>query len=213
VVCSAGAIHSPALLLRSGIDAPGVGDGLADHPSRLIEIAMKPDAAADPASSVTGAALRRGPVEIVALNHLGAARAGRAALLVGLLRTARRGSVRLDPAHADDPEAAPRVDFGRLDHPGDARALTDGVELAKRLLLAPSFDAIIDGFELGAGFGGYAHASSSCRMGVVVDERGAVAGYEGLYVCDASVFPEIPSAGTYLPTVLLAERLAAMWKT
>ena len=34
-------------------------------------------------------------------------------------------------------------------------------------------------------------------------------GYERLFVADASVFPSIPHANTYLPTLMLAERLAA----
>ena len=44
-------------------------------------------------------------------------------------------------------------------------------------------------------------------MGRVVDERGAVAGYSDLYVCDASVFPSIPDVNTHMPTTLLAELL------
>jgi choline dehydrogenase-like flavoprotein len=35
-VLSAGAIASPALLLRSGLDLPGVGENLADHPASMI---------------------------------------------------------------------------------------------------------------------------------------------------------------------------------
>ena len=46
-------------------------------------------------------------------------------------------------------------------------------------------------------------------MGAVVDDDGAVVGHDGLYVADASVFPSIPHANTYLPTLMLAERLAA----
>ena len=212
VVCAAGAIHTPALLLRSGIATPGIGESLTDHPSRSIELAVRPDAQSDPHSLVTGAALRRGRVEIVALNHLGAQRPGAAALLVGLLRTARRGTVRLDPERPDDPTAPPVVDFGWLDAPDDRRWLEDGVALATRILAAPAFDHILEGFEVGHGFGGYAHATSTCRMGTVVDARGALIGYENLFVCDASVFPEIPASGTYLPTVLLAERLVALWR-
>ena len=34
-------------------------------------------------------------------------------------------------------------------------------------------------------------------------------GCSNLFVVDASVFPEIPAAPTYLPTLMLAERLAA----
>lgn len=213
VVCTAGAIHTPALLLRSGITVAGLGVGLTDHPSRTIEVALRPDASADPQSLVTGAVVRRGPIEIVAMNHLGRDRAGTAALLVGLLRTSRRGSVRLHPDRPDDPNAPPVIDFGRLDDPADVRRLSDGVALAQRLLSSPSFVDIIDGFAVGSGYGGYAHASSSCRMGMVVDRRGAVVGYEKLFVADASVFPEIPASGTFLPVVLLAERLAHMWRT
>ncbi|NDA77685.1 MAG: GMC family oxidoreductase, partial [Actinobacteria bacterium] len=36
VVVSAGAIHSPTILLRSGLDRPGIGEGLQDHPSAPI---------------------------------------------------------------------------------------------------------------------------------------------------------------------------------
>jgi choline dehydrogenase-like flavoprotein len=108
--------------------------------------------------------------------------------------------------------APPVVDFGPLDEPDDRRWLDGGVALATRILAAPGFDGILAGFEVCEGFGGYTHATSTCRMGTVVDDHGAVVGYEHLYVGDASVFPEIPAAGTYLPTVLLAERLAALWR-
>jgi choline dehydrogenase-like flavoprotein len=48
-------------------------------------------------------------------------------------------------------------------------------------------------------------------MGTVVDDAGSVIGYEGLRVCDASVFPSIPDVNTHLPTTMLAERLSARW--
>jgi choline dehydrogenase/5-(hydroxymethyl)furfural/furfural oxidase len=35
-----------------------------------------------------------------------------------------------------------------------------------------------------------------------------VLGLEGLWVADASVFPEVPRANTNLPTIAAAERLA-----
>ena len=59
--------------------------------------------------------------------------------------------------------------------------------------------------------GDYVHASSSCAMGRVVDHDGGVVGYQGLSVCDASVFPSIPDVNTHLPTTMLAERLSARW--
>jgi choline dehydrogenase-like flavoprotein len=42
----------------------------------------------------------------------------------------------------------------------------------------------------------------------VVDAHGSVLGTEGLFVADASVMPEIPSANTHIPTVMVAERIA-----
>jgi len=44
----------------------------------------------------------------------------------------------------------------------------------------------------------------------VVDEVGAVRGLDGLFVCDASIFPTIMRSNTNLPTVALAEHMAPM---
>ena len=67
------------------------------------------------------------------MNHLGPARPGHAALLVGLLANQRRGAVRLDVRRPDDPMAPPVVDFGPL---GDADTvrLAAGVEMVEELL-------------------------------------------------------------------------------
>jgi choline dehydrogenase-like flavoprotein len=68
---------------------------------------------------------------------------------------------------------------------------------------------------LRAALGDYVHAVGTCRMGAtndadaVVDARCRVIGYEGLMVCDASVMPDLPRANTHLPTVMIAERVAA----
>jgi choline dehydrogenase/5-(hydroxymethyl)furfural/furfural oxidase len=43
-----------------------------------------------------------------------------------------------------------------------------------------------------------------------VDPAGRVIGYQGLSVCDASIFPDLPRANTHLPTVMVAERIAGM---
>jgi choline dehydrogenase len=59
------------------------------------------------------------------------------------------------------------------------------------------------------------HFVGTCRMGpagdaaAVVDEQGRVHGCEALRVADASVIPTVPAANTMLPTVMVAERLAA----
>jgi 5-(hydroxymethyl)furfural/furfural oxidase len=59
------------------------------------------------------------------------------------------------------------------------------------------------------------HISGTCRMGVandpnaVVDPMGRVRGVENLRVADASIMPVIPRANTNLPTLMIAEKLAA----
>jgi 5-(hydroxymethyl)furfural/furfural oxidase len=47
-------------------------------------------------------------------------------------------------------------------------------------------------------------------MGSVVDTLCRVRGYDDLMVCDASVLPVLPRANTHLPTVMVAERVAAL---
>jgi choline dehydrogenase-like flavoprotein len=44
--------------------------------------------------------------------------------------------------------------------------------------------------------------------GAVVDTTGRVYGAERLFVVDASIVPNGPSAFTHLPTLMLAERLS-----
>jgi choline dehydrogenase-like flavoprotein len=59
------------------------------------------------------------------------------------------------------------------------------------------------------------HPVGTCKMGpaddprAVVDARGQVHGLEGLYVADASIMPVIPRANTNVPTLIVAEKLAA----
>ena len=60
------------------------------------------------------------------------------------------------------------------------------------------------------------HATCSCRMGAdpmaVVDDRLRVHGMEGLRVIDASVMPAVTSTNTNAPTIMIAEKGAAMVK-
>ncbi len=59
------------------------------------------------------------------------------------------------------------------------------------------------------------HPSSSAPMGVdghpgaVVDLSGALRGYGGLYLADASVLPHLPNANPMVPVMAVAERLVA----
>jgi len=60
------------------------------------------------------------------------------------------------------------------------------------------------------------HASCSCMMGnhpmSVVDDQLRVHGLEGLRVIDASIMPAMTSTNTNAPTIMIAEKGAAMIK-
>lgn len=63
---------------------------------------------------------------------------------------------------------------------------------------------------------GTGHLCGTCKMGgpndpsAVVDHEGKVYGVKGLRVADASIMPLIPSAGMHIPTVMVAEKIAAI---
>ena len=62
---------------------------------------------------------------------------------------------------------------------------------------------------------GHWHVSCTNRMGrvddplAVTDSHGRVIGLDGLRVCDASIFPNVPCANTNVPTMMVGERMAA----
>ncbi|MBM3540779.1 MAG: FAD-binding protein [Alphaproteobacteria bacterium] len=66
-------------------------------------------------------------------------------------------------------------------------------------------------------YGGW-HASGTCRMGAdddpmaVLDGACRVRSVAGLRVADASAMPTLPAANTNIPTVMIAEKVAAMMK-
>lgn len=229
VVICAGAIHSPAILLRSRLDTPGVGLGLKDHPSAPLTLGLRADAASDPSSLAVGTLLERGSIQVLPLNHVGRSAPGYGVLMPSLMRVRSEGAVSLVD---DDPATHPRVEFRMLSHPDDVTGLTNAVVVALELLEHPAFGSIVHDVYvddlgtttsalrdrrdiadwLGTHVGDYVHAACSCRMGTVVDEQCRVIGYEGLYVCDASVFPDIPEVNTHLPTVMLAETMVTRWR-
>ena len=205
VVLCGGAIQSPALLLRSGIANGDPGTGLLDHPGRAVDLTLRAGVVDEPAPIVIGAALRRGAAEYLSMNRVGGSSAPAAALLVGLLSGGRRGAVALDPSGRAAVTFAPLA--AEVEH-----ALDAAVAVAASLVTSDAFAAIVESWRIAPGHGAYAHATSTCAAGRVVDERGAVLGCADLFVADASVLPALPASGTYLPVVLEAERLVRAWR-
>lgn len=149
-----------------------------------------------------------------------------------LLKPHSRGTVRLRSAA---PSAPPRIDLGYFREPEDLDRLAEGMaRLRDAAAAAKAVIALSAGTELSpgpdltsgdrAGLEGwirrnawtYHHPVGTAAMGAdpeagaVVRSDGAVYGIDGLYVADASVMPEIPSANTHIPTIMIAERLAAL---
>jgi 5-(hydroxymethyl)furfural/furfural oxidase len=142
-----------------------------------------------------------------------------------------RGRLRL---HSANPDVHPQIDQELLNEQSDLVRMRDGVKRALELLRAGSFDTDFEHIAIdltGRGIdalsddaaidnwlmetvGDTGHICGTCRMGApddprsVVDPGGRVLGVEGLWVADASVFPEVPRANTNLPTIAAAERLS-----
>jgi 5-(hydroxymethyl)furfural/furfural oxidase len=93
-------------------------------------------------------------------------------------------------------------DYGLARLTGDAVALEDLVADDERLAE-----------HIRTNVAGTFHVSGTCRMGddpgAVVDSAGRVRGIDGLRVADASVMPTVPRANTNIPTIMIAEKLAA----
>ncbi len=233
VVVCAGAIHTPAILLRSRVDTPGVGRGLQDHPSAHLTLDLATDAAGVPGRLAVGALAERGGHQLLAVNHVGAAEESRGLGLLGaawVRPVGRNGVVELVD---DDPATHPAVTFDLVGDRRDLDALGESVRWAADVVATPPFreiirgayvddaggtiDALLDGpgehFErwLRHAATDYVHASGTCALHEVTDGDGWLRGYERLAVCDASLFPTIPDANTHLPVTALAELLSSRW--
>ncbi len=135
---------------------------------------------------------------------------------------------RVDIASAD-PAADPVITPNYLSTPRDCATLVEGMKLLRRIYRQPAFrdlweeeivpgpaaqsDAeLLDAARQGGGT--VYHASCTCRMGsdsgAVVDPALRVRGVDGLRVADASVMPLITSANTNAPTLMIAQKAAAM---
>jgi choline dehydrogenase len=174
VVLSAGAIHSPCLLMRSGIgpaaelkalgidvlaDLPAVGRHFMDHPILRASLDLKPAFRAQgndarhtncclTYSSRLGGGGERDMI-VIAYNHRGLVDSGVApvgAIGVALYDAFSQGEVRLVAA---DPDAQPLVEENMLDHPADRLRLRDGVRRLARLCAQPAIAGIAERITFG----------------------------------------------------------------
>ena len=221
VIVAAGAIHSPAVLLRSGVDTPGVGENLHDHPSFPVALMRKEPADLQALPIATVATMSSGigrygidDLQLLPLEHVDAAMPELALVMAALMRSQSRGVVRLA---SHDPHLDPLVAFDMLSDERDWAPMNAAIDALERVLAHPAFAAVADVVPYDRSpaavrsvLGDYVHAAGTCAMGTVVDTGCAVIGYESLLVCDASVMPQVPRANTHWPTVAVAERLAQL---
>jgi choline dehydrogenase len=171
ILLCAGTIHSPTILLRSGVgpadelqalgvplvrDLP-VGRNLVDHSSVWLAPRLKPEARAPHrdarhtnctlryASNLAGA----GPNDMfmASMNLIGYDEVGmsKGLLVVATWQTFSRGWLRLT---STDPEANPEIEIRMLSDERDLLRLRDGMCRAWDILQHPAFRAIADGVEV-----------------------------------------------------------------
>jgi choline dehydrogenase len=142
------------------------------------------------------------------------------------LRPESRGEIRLGSI---DPLHPPVIDPRYLASGYDLKILIEGIRRGREILAAPAFrdwlgkeripgpaaesDGALEEFIRASAETEY-HPVGTCKMGsdamAVVDERLRVRGIERLRVIDASIMPTLVSGNTNAPTIMIAEKGAAM---
>jgi 5-(hydroxymethyl)furfural/furfural oxidase len=201
VVVGAGAIHSPAILLRSGVgvtDNLPVGHNLIEHPAAGFVVALTESGRSAPDRHVINTVLRYSSglagagaldMQVIPLAS-GPAPAGTSIglLNVSAMQVFSRGRVTLRSA---DPGLDPDVDFAMLSDDRDRVRLRDGVRRLQDIARHPAITAIAEAVLAGdqpldelddadlddwldANVTGYAHAVGTCRMGADGDPHAVV---------------------------------------
>jgi 5-(hydroxymethyl)furfural/furfural oxidase len=167
VVLCAGAVHSPGILLRSGLgpaevlrdlgvapllDMPEVGGNLLEHPILRLTVALKEEFAPRDRdarhtnccvsyTSGMGGAGRRDML-MIAFNHLGVSVDGVAvpgALGVSVFQAFSRGKVRFA---SPDPDDDPLVEANMLSDPRDVQRMRDALRRGAEIVRHPAIARI-----------------------------------------------------------------------
>jgi choline dehydrogenase len=145
------------------------------------------------------------------------------------LRPTSRGTVRL---RSSDPRSKPIIAPNYLTTDEDRQVAAEAIRVTRRLMRQPVLarfnpEELLPGPTVGDDVRALAsaageigttifHPVGTAKMGLssdtlaVVDERLRVIGIHGLRVIDASVMPTITSGNTNTPTIMIAEKGAAM---
>ena len=171
---SAGAVHSPAILWRSGVgpaaelaklgvavvrDMPQVGRNFMDHPILHLALQLRPELRSrDPDARHTNCCLTyssglagagRRDMIMIAFNHLGFDDVGSAnpgSLSVSVFNAFSRGSVALV---SPDPTNDPFIDENMLSDARDMLRMRDGVRRVAAMLAQPAFTRITESATMG----------------------------------------------------------------
>jgi choline dehydrogenase len=163
IVLAAGAYHTPAILLRSGIgpadelaatgitavlDLPGLGRNLVDHPAVSLDLGYtgpprevrRYQVAATAHSDRTDASLTAPDLQLIVGGPF--TDSGQFFVAAALLKPKSRGRVWLRSA---DPLEAPRIHLGYFTDPADLPRLADGVRRAWEVVRARELTKVSTG--------------------------------------------------------------------
>ncbi|MFM8870072.1 MAG: GMC family oxidoreductase [Actinomycetota bacterium] len=229
IVMCAGALRTPMLLRRSGVDAEGLGENLQDHPNVMFAARRRGPFIGD--LPVTRYVPLKGDSDTDAPDvahilsyeqidtdaHLGG-------IGVSLMDVHSRGSL------VELPDGGWKAEF---------RCLSDERDLQEMVRVVRDVSTVLASTNLGGAFDGedalrlaadlqriaamtdrgitewlqrhvrtLSHAAGTCAMGTVCDARGQVADIDGLWVADASLMPRIVRANTNETVAMMATRVA-----